>query len=1141
MTISLQAQIEEIQASIAGLEAQQELLGASVLAPALATLREKLAELEAHQEFDQISKPTEERRLITILFSDVVGSTALAEKLDPEEWRGIISRLHAEAGDIITKHQGQVIQYLGDGLLAIFGAEVVTENDPENAIHAALELQAQIPEVVRPLPENVREIQLRIGIHTGLVVLGDLGAESHQEFTATGDAMNLAARLQSAAPPGGILISQDSYRYVRGVFDLTPQPPLQVKGKRAPLSTYLVRRARPRPFRVVTRGIAGIETRTIGREQESEQIKKTYLEAFQKKKTVWVQLIGEPGIGKSRLIEDTREWLDLRPEQIWLLKARAYEGDRNQPFSLIRRLWFDRFQIAEDSPVKRAEARWVQAFQELIGLEAEEPAHVLGALVGLPFEDSPYLKGMRHDASQIKGRAFVISKELLSAMGRQNPVELLLEDLHNADLASWEYLREVFLAELQRYQGVFILGAARKEWQPPDWIDWLADQELDEGEISLAAEFERLPAVYDDPIAYPQLKNIIYQQLNLEPLNDFQTRDLAGELLSDAEGIPGTVMDMIVERAEGNPYYAEEMVNWFLDQGIIDRSVEPWHFREDRWREKPLPATLQHLVLTRISSLSEAERFCLQCAAIYGQNFWSGSIDSLGADATLLERLSELDFVEKQPESSFEGEKQWRFRQNMLREVVYESILKRERARLHRLAGEWLETQARQAGRLEEFSGLLGNHAEQAGELSAAADWYILAGERSQKQGASREAKSYFEQALKLLPPVEHQRGWQAMFGLTLILEILRDANEFQNAASKLLALAQEMQEDDRLAEAYYRMSRSNENYREALVMLEKSLDFARKGGNKPYEARALAEIAVLSNRLGDTQRAASAAKEALILSIKLDDKVTLATVLHQLSNYYAETGDIERSIQVLRQVYDIWLELGNLYGGSIELGNLGYTYIKLGQYKLADVTLNEALQINESVGARRDRAYNLHNLGLLYYRTGKLRRAREVLEESITEMEIVKDGFGLSGSLFYLGHVFEESGDVTRAKHYFNESKELARKQLGWSFPSAELARCALAEGALEEAGQQVEAVWNYLNESDTAIWEFPIRAYLTCADIFDALGETEKSHAAVKAGYNELMAQADKLSDPEWRRAYIENIREHRQIVDWWERLQD
>ena len=129
----------------------------------------------------------------------------------------------------------------------------------------------------------------------------------------------------------------------------------------------------------------------------------------------------------------------------------------------------------------------------------------------------------------------------------------------------------------------------------------------------------------------------------------------------------------------------------------------------------------------------------------------------------------------------------------------------------------------------------------------------------------------------------------------------------------------------------------------------------------------------------------------------------------------------------------------------------------------------------------------------------------------------------------------------MTRAKHYFNESYELVQKQLGWHFPSAELARCALAQGDLEEAGQEVGAVWNYLNESDTAIWEFPIRAYLTCADIFDALGETEKSHTAVKAGYNELITQADKLSDPDWRRAYLENMREHREIVAWWERVQD
>ena len=247
MAGSLQAQMEELRLSINGLEAQRGVLGDAIINPALATLRQQLAVLEAQAAAQAV--PAEERRMVTILFIDMVGSTAMAEKLDPEEYRQVVKKMHSALGEAITAHHGSVAQYLGDGLLAFFGATLASESDPENAIRAALEGQTAVAALL-----SAERVQLRAGIHSGLVVVGELGDEAHKEFTASGDAMNLAARLQSAAPPGGILISQDTYRYVRGVFNLTARPPLTVKGKSEPMQTYLVRGAKPRPFHSAARG-----------------------------------------------------------------------------------------------------------------------------------------------------------------------------------------------------------------------------------------------------------------------------------------------------------------------------------------------------------------------------------------------------------------------------------------------------------------------------------------------------------------------------------------------------------------------------------------------------------------------------------------------------------------------------------------------------------------------------------------------------------------------------------------------------------------------------------------------------------------------------------------------------------------------
>src|SRR5512135_773562 len=217
MPETIQSQMESLRLSIQGLEAQRPVLGDKIVDPALAALRAQLSALE--QQAAGQAAPAEERRLVTILFTDMVGSTSMAEKLDPEEWRRIVSTTHTLISEAITAHHGTIAQYLGDGLLAFFGAKDASEADPENAIRAALDALVAVTDRL-----SAEKVQIRLGIHTGLVVVGDLGAEAHKEFTASGDAMNLAARLQSAAPPGGVLISLDTYRYVRGVFDVTVRP-----------------------------------------------------------------------------------------------------------------------------------------------------------------------------------------------------------------------------------------------------------------------------------------------------------------------------------------------------------------------------------------------------------------------------------------------------------------------------------------------------------------------------------------------------------------------------------------------------------------------------------------------------------------------------------------------------------------------------------------------------------------------------------------------------------------------------------------------------------------------------------------------------------------------------------------------------
>ncbi len=1156
------SQIEKLRASLAALEAQRAILG-EVIEPAIAATRQQLAALEALER--KQSAPAEERRLVTILFTDIVDSTSIASRLDPEEWRQILSAVHSTVGDLIAQNGGRVAQYLGDGLLAFFGADRVVEHDPENAIRAALEIQLQVAghrsqvtgdksQIVGQmereagdllpgtdgLPPATCDLQLRIGIHTGLVVVGELGAESHKEFTATGDAMNLASRLQSAAPPGGILISHDTYRYVRGVFDFTPRPPLVVKGKPQPIRTYLVRRAKPRAFRTVTRGVEGIDTPTVGRDDEIHLLKAAYLDAYENRRVVWIQLIGEAGIGKTRLLQDVREWIDLRDELVRVFRARAYASDRGQAHALVRRLFFDRFQIAEDAPLAEAEAAWVARFREFCGIEEVEPAHALGLLVGLPFSGSPYIGAMRHDPQQVKGRAFAVSREFFNAVRRTMPIEMMLEDLHWADAASEEWLSEVVLCQDQAssvgdssQSGFFIMATARPEWQPP-------------AVLKPALQLPVSTLASQPPERSIVGSSVIARILTVPPLSDIATRELAHALLRRVASVPDDVFDLIVKHSEGIPYYAEELVNWFVDRGIIDKTVQPWRFDALVLHESPLPATLQHLLLTRLSALSEEERAVLQRGAIFGRNFWVGGLEALGirSGVQLLGELEPRGLVQVQPESSLAGESEWSFIQTLLREVTYESILKRERGKLHRAAAGWLEEQARQAGRLDEFAGLIAEHYERAGEASIAADWYLQAGEAARITSALSGARRLFERALELLPPLDHERRWRACLGREAVEDMQGDRSAQQTDLDTLKELAETFDDDERRALANFREMmylRATGDWQGVKAVAEVVVNTARRAGNAGLEVRALAARFMALPRLGENP--AGLYEEVLARAEAAGDDSVLAFTVNRVGAFHGEIGDLAQAVALLSRGAEIARRAGDRIEQCLALTNLGMFYVQLGQYRLARASLEEAMTLEKAIGERRYYAYAVGNLGEVYMRLGDNLTARRMVQEALAEFRAMGDVYAQAGTLLQLARIDAQAGDYDAAHERYLQAVNISHRvgdQGLVNEATAGLAQCAVTLGGLDQAREHSVVAWNYICSHEKPAMQYPSFVYVSLADVFDALGKAADSRAIIETGYRELQAAAARISNGEWRQQFLENVEENRMLVELWQRMQ-
>jgi len=389
---------EQLEAAIAALTVQRALLGDAVVEAALAPMRGRLAALQA-------PPPEEQRKLLTVLFADVSGFTAMSEARDVEDVRALMNRLWDHLDAVLQAHGAHIDKHIGDAVMALFGADAAREDDPERAVRAALTLQEALAHDAATLTEGAASappLRMRVGISTGLVLLGSVGTVG--ETTALGDTVNVASRLEGAAPVGGVLIAHATYRHVRGLFDVRELPPLALKGKAEPVRAYLVERAKPRGFHLSARGVAGVETPMVGREPELRRLQEACAEVVAEGVARAVTVVGEAGVGKSRLLAEFEGWLDLQPRQVWYFKGRARAETQALPYALIRDLLAYRFAIAESDSAAVAREKLTAGVRDLLGAgeTVTEIAPLLGQLIGLDFAAHSALHGLLTDPRALR-------------------------------------------------------------------------------------------------------------------------------------------------------------------------------------------------------------------------------------------------------------------------------------------------------------------------------------------------------------------------------------------------------------------------------------------------------------------------------------------------------------------------------------------------------------------------------------------------------------------------------------------------------------------------------------------------------------------------------------------------------------------
>jgi tetratricopeptide (TPR) repeat protein/class 3 adenylate cyclase/tRNA A-37 threonylcarbamoyl transferase component Bud32 len=1124
----------------------------------------------AHQRGAEVSTsaqrtPTERNKLVTVLYVSLVEYAEYAEAedaRDAEAARDALERLWGRLEGIIAGRGGALESRTYDTALAAWGADAAREDDPERAIRAALEMQHVLHGFLKEkrVEDEGEPLPMQVSITTGLALITP-GDEATGDFSASGPTISLVHRLERAAPPGSVLISHDTYRHVRGLFEVEEGDLLRIRGRKRRLATYVVHSARPRAFRLATRGVEGVETRMIGRQAELEQLQDAFYAAIEDRETQMATIVGGPGLGKSRLLYEFTNWAGLEGIDFWLMRGRATPETAGHPYALLRDLFSDRFEIRDSDNPATVRAKLEEGIISVVDTSGAhkgvEMAHFIGHLIGFDFADSPHLSGTLVDAQAFRMQALYYLGQFLQHLARGSPVLIELDGVHWADESSLDAIDHL----VRRNQALRLL------------VVCLARPEL----------YERRPAWGSG--------QSFHARLDLRPLSKRESRRLVGEILQRVDKVPNILRDLVVERAEGNPFYVEEMIKVLTEDRVIVKGEPAWRVEEERLSGMRVPSTLTGLVQVRLDGLFPAERTGLQRAAVVGRIFWDDAVRALGAAdgaavdvAGALGDLVEREFVYLREASAFAGTQEYVFASNVLRDVVLEGTLGRQRHAYHARMAEWLVE--RSGERVDEYAGVIADHLERAGEGERAVPYLHRAGQRAREQYASDEAIRYLCHALDLVPETDLAQRFRLLYSRESNYHVLgkREAQRQDLAAmeelSKILddggrdavwrrvavayhwsryawmtsdypasiAAAQELIDlsqvapadmelnprvwgHSRLGLAYWRQG----NYEAALLQMEQALSLSRSAEYAWFEANNLGGLGLVHMSRGDYAEAGDFFEQALRVYGEIGARRNEGWMINNLGAVFMGRGEYDTATTYLERSLRISREVDDRPAEGWTLRNLGQLAQHLGNYARARTHYEQSLTIFDEIGDSAYKSETLSNLSLLFHRLADDDLARQYSQRALLVAQEIGFRPGQGYALTYLGHALAGLGQWAEAADAYQQALTL-RREMGEHHLATEtqsgLVRVALDQGDPTRALAHLKEILDYL-EAHPGIegTAEPFQVYLTCYHALCA-NDDPRAKEVLAAAYNLLQKRA-KIDDQALRRSFLENVATHKKIV--------
>jgi class 3 adenylate cyclase/tetratricopeptide (TPR) repeat protein len=861
-----------------------------------------------------------ERKLVTVLFCDLVGSTSIAERLDPEEYHDLLDEYLELAFREVYRVEGIVNQLAGDGFMALFGAPLAREDAPNRAVSAALAIRDAVSRLSDGAGRR-RDLDLlvRVGVHTGPVVVGAVGSDLKTDYSAIGDTTNLAARLQSLAEPGTVLVSQTTERLVRGFFETRDRGPLQVKGKSQPIAAFEVVRASGISAPMAIAEVRGL-TPLVGRDAEVAQLVACFGRVAERLPQV-IAVVGDAGSGKSRLVYELRQ--RLSGQEFLLFEARCSSLSQALPYEPLSAMLRQFFEILPGEPAAAAREKIVARIGDVDGsFEAWIPYlwNLLGVASGR-LDDRP--------AEEIKQGTIEAICRLTGAAARRTPAVLVVEDLHWMDESSREVL-EVAMSRLRRDR-MMILTSHRTEFQP----QWRTQAAL--------------------------------TRLTLRRLGSNEATAIARAVAGGP--LPAELERSIVERAEGNPFYVEELTRALLEEGVLLRGEHEARLARPL-SEIRVPATVHEILAARLDRLGAAAKRVVQVASVLGRRFSRAELEALigGEGIAIVRELEALEQRGILHRKTATHEDEYRFGESLTQEVAYEGLLLKERRQLHdRVAAMVLASPGEAT---TERSALVAHHLVRGEDRVRAIEALLEAARSAERLPSYRSAASFYREGWEIADlAIEERRDGADRFrrlATQCALGLCRMAAIYSAADLKVaepivlrgIEVARELGDAETRAALLSLLGNAltaagRQRFAEGLRFTEEGVAVCEEAGlNAPLVARSVSWINFIDGRFDAAEQATEQAMEAGVRAghrERLTDLYFAGLFMH--NHLLFHRGRLDQALAAMEDTYRLAMKAGNRTVQAGATGLIAWMHLERAQYREANETAMRFLEIAQPLG----------------------------------------------------------------------------------------------------------------------------------------------------------------------------------------------